>query len=86
MILKTPMKGMIKLILNHNIYSKEINPKEHFKIVENLNIKLNPLYFKNLHTYGIRGIVFDKLYGKGIKEKYFLLPPNIIFLELILNF
>tara|TARA_B100001063_G_C16588094_1_gene464169 strand:+ start:22 stop:837 length:816 start_codon:yes stop_codon:yes gene_type:complete len=73
----------IDVKLNHNIYSKEINPKEHFKIVENLNIKKNPLYFKNLHTYGIRGIVFDKLYGKGIKEKYFLLPPNIIFLELV---
>tara|TARA_B100001175_G_scaffold201052_1_gene170700 strand:+ start:170 stop:985 length:816 start_codon:yes stop_codon:yes gene_type:complete len=73
----------IDIKLNHNQYSKEINPKEHFKIVEKLDIKLNPLYFKNLHTYGIRGIIFDKLYGKKIKEKYFLLPPNIVFLELI---
>ena len=73
----------IDLKLNHNKYSKEINPKEHFEIIEKLDIKLNPLYFKNLHTYGMRGIVFDKLYGKKIKQKYFLLPSNIVFLELI---
>ena len=82
---KNNYKGYSKIDikLNHNKYSKEINPKEHFKIVQKLDIQLNPLYFKNLHTYGIRGIIFDKLYGKGIKEKYFLLPPNIVFLELI---
>lgn len=73
----------IDLKLNHLNYSKEINPKEHFKIIQELDLKLNPLYFENLHTYGMRGIVFDKLYGKKIKQKYFLLPSNIIFLELI---
>lgn len=73
----------IDVKLNHHENQEKINPKEHLNIVEKLNIKLNPLYFKNLHTYGIRGIIFDKLYGKNIKEKYFLLPPNIVFLELI---
>lgn len=73
----------IDIKLDHNGYLKKINPKEHFKIVEKLDFKLNPSYFKNLHTYGIRGIIFDKLYGKKIKEKYFLLPPNIVYLELI---
>ena len=73
----------IDIKLNHNEYSKKINPKEHFKIIEKLDIKLNPLYFKNLNTYGVRGIIFDRLYGRNIKEKYFLLPPNIVYLELI---
>ena len=73
----------IDLKLNHSKYSNEINPKEHSEIIEKLDIKLNPLYFKNLHTYGMRGIIFDKLYGKKIKHKYFLLPSNIVFLELI---
>ena len=73
----------IDINLNHKKYSKEINPKQHFKIVKNLKINLNPHYFKNLQAYGIEGIVFDRLYGKKIKNKYFLLPPNIVFLELI---
>lgn len=73
----------IDLKLNHNQFSKEINPKKHLEIIKKLDLKLNPLYFKNLHTYGMRGIVFDKLYGKKIKQKYFLLPSNIVFLELI---
>ena len=82
---KSNQKGYnkIDINLNHEKYSIEINPKQHFKIVENLKLNLNPLYFKNLHTYGIGGIVFDRLYGKKIKEKYFLLPQNIVFLELI---
>ena len=63
----------INLKLNHNKYSKEINPKEHLKIIEKLDIKLNPLYFKNLQTYGMRGIVFDKLYGKKNKTKIFFI-------------
>ena len=73
----------IDLKLNHNKYLNEINPKEHFKIIEKLDVKINPLYFKNLHTYGMRGIIFDRLYGRKIKQKYFLLPSNIVFLELI---
>lgn len=73
----------IDINLNHNKYSKEIKPQEHFKIVEKLKININPLYFKNLHTYGIGGIIFDRVYGKEIKEKYFLRPSNIVFLELI---
>ena len=56
----------IDVKLNHNENQEKINPKEHLKIVEKLDIKLNPLYFKNLHTYGIRGIIFDK----GCSGKY----------------
>jgi hypothetical protein len=80
---KNSMYQKIDLTLNHKKYLSEINPDLHLKIVKKLKLSQNPYYFHNLHSYGISGIFFDKTYGSSIKEKYFLLPPNIVFLEII---
>lgn len=80
---KNPMYQKINLTLDHKKYLSEINPDEHSQIVKNLKLSKNPYYFHNLQSYALRGIIFDKAYGSLVKDKYFLLPPNIVFLEII---
>ena len=60
-----------------------LEPKKRSEILKKLKISPNPNYFEFLNSYGIRGIIFDKLYNRKIRESYFLLPANIVFLELI---
>lgn len=57
--------------------------KKRLETLKKLNILPNPNYFEFLNSYGIRGIIFDRLYNRKIRESYFLLPANIVFLEII---
>jgi len=58
-------------------------PKKRLETLKKLNILPNPNYFEFLNSYGIRGMIFDRLYNRKIRESYFLLPANIVYLEII---
>ena len=71
--------------INYNAIKDNLpsDPKNRSELLKKNKISVNPNYFDYLNSFGIRGIIFDKIYTRKIRKSYFLLPSNIVFLELI---